>query len=117
MLDLAGLASTEVLRVKKGAGLSAAFLDRVVREHHVEVVAIYDSWFNGIIPSSWTRVATWRLAERSRVTVGDLEVAFYAPSTASAGRLAATLRAFEPRLPHDVIIAGQRPSMAVSAGG
>jgi hypothetical protein len=117
MLDLAGLASTEVLREKKGPGLSAAFLERVVREHHVDVVAIYDSWFTGIIPSSWTRVAAWRLAEGSRVTVGDLEVAFYALSPASASRLAAAIHAFEPRLPRDVITVGQQPSTAVSAGG
>jgi hypothetical protein len=103
LLDLAGLASTEVLRQRKGPGLSAAFLERIVRQHGVEVVAIYDSWFEGIVPSNWTRVATWRLAERSRVTVGGLEVAFYATSAASVGRLAAAVHAFEPRLPRDVM--------------
>jgi hypothetical protein len=105
MLDLAGLASIEVLRARKGPGVSAAFLERVVREHHVEVVAIYDSWFAGMIPPTWTRVGTWRLTARDRVTVGGLKVAFYAPSTALVGRLDAALREFEPRLPRDVIAA------------
>ncbi|HEV7466141.1 MAG TPA: hypothetical protein VGP96_07555 [Candidatus Dormibacteraeota bacterium] len=101
LLDLEGLASFEVLRERRAGTLDSAAVGRIVAEHGVHVVVIYDSWFGGLIPAQWTLVAQWTIS-RADITVGAPVVSWYAPTPADAVVLAQRLHGFDGQLPAEV---------------
>lgn len=101
VVDLIGLGSHTVLRSRKEGHFDSAYLESLVRANDVRAVAIYDRWFDGMIPSSWIKVAQWSLGRR-RVTPADSVVSFYAPSPLAADTLARRMRNFAPSLPTGV---------------
>ena len=100
VVDLWGLASQEA-RQARTAGEDVEWMARLAEEHDAGLAMIYDDpdWFPEV-PAGWTPVAVLR-AEMEHVTVGDLEVTFFATSPSEVARLRAELRDFGPTLPHD----------------
>lgn len=109
LLDLYGLGSIEVLRLRRAGRYDAAALDRLVNERGIRLAIIYDSFFPvgtpgsvGSRPGHWRRVATWELGG-FKVTPANRTISFYAiGGEAEVQSLAAALRAFEARLPRGV---------------
>jgi hypothetical protein len=105
-LDLAGLASSEVLSAKREGRDTTEFLEELSRARHVEVVMLYESWFGDgstvkfggpDLPESWDRVSRWTLPERHQL--GDRTVAFFGTGLRQDELLRKQLAGFEPSLP------------------
>lgn len=101
IVDLMGLGSPAVARARGmriDGPLDAAAVASLTRG--AAVAAVYDAWFVGALPASWTAVARLTIAE-NRVCASDT-VTFYALDASRAEPLANALRGFAPRLPSTV---------------
>jgi hypothetical protein len=96
VLDLWGLGSEEVRRIRKDYSTTKAGFAALVRKHSVEFAMIYDDWFVAAIPDEWCRTAT---LTTSRVTAARGQVAFYSTNADTKSRMDAALRAFGDTLP------------------
>jgi hypothetical protein len=97
LVDLLGLATTEMLR-KPGPGETrAGLVARVAAERHAEVAVIYDRW-RGDLPAGWVRVAALAMAPAEAHWNSRL-VGFYAATPQAGAGLLRRLRAFAPSLP------------------
>lgn len=96
VLDLWGLGSEEIRRIKLAGQVSAKSLDAVVTRRSVKLMMIYDEWFIGLIPEGWRQVARLRT---SQVTAGSGVVAFYITSSANKSEIIDLLQAFRATLP------------------
>jgi hypothetical protein len=111
VLDLVGLGSVTVLRLRRAGHYDAAAIARLARARGVQVAILYDGWFprddgsgegDGARPYGWQRVATWEIS-RLDVTPAEKSVSFYAlGGTESILRLKRALQHFAPRLPPHV---------------
>jgi hypothetical protein len=105
-LDLAGLATAEIMRARLRAAYGPAVIDGLARARGVEMAVVYEEWFQplGGLPRSWVKVGEWTIHDN--VIAGRPTVAFFATSQATVAHVADTLRAFSPRLPPRVDQAG-----------
>jgi hypothetical protein len=100
VLDLWGLGS-EVARVARAkAGSDAAWMERLVQQHHVGLAMIYAAWFPQR-PTDWVELATLKL-NGPPVIAGDRTVTFFATTPATRAELENALRRFAPTLPPGV---------------
>ena len=76
ILDLAGLASIEVIRLSRNDHLNRASFKKLVENSGAPIAIIYERWFSTLIPSEWIKVAEWEISHN--VTAGDSKVSFYA---------------------------------------
>ncbi len=104
VLDLVGLANMEVARKKLRGTYDAEALASLVRRHEVEIILVYDAWFEGQIPAEWIPLGRWQIQDN--VVAGDDAVSFYVPSERWLGKALDCLRAFDARLPADVSRSG-----------
>lgn len=96
VLDLYGLASPEVLRLRAERH-DGAWMESLAVRHQVELVMIYDYWFH-TLPASWQLLA--QLASTNDGgTLGGQHVSFYATSPEAAVSIRAALERFAPTLP------------------
>lgn len=104
VVDLYGLGSTEVAKLKRKRRYTQADIEAIGREKKVPVAVVYDRWFDayGGMPESWTRVGRWRI--RNNVVCGDSAISFYGTSPEQAKTLAAHLREFSEELPDRVLV-------------
>nr|MBP7635383.1 hypothetical protein [Candidatus Ozemobacteraceae bacterium] len=102
ILDLFGLASPEVYRVRIRHEYSTETIDRLVRQAGAETAILTPDWYRmfGGIPASWTQVATWKI-ENNIICASDA-VSFYAIEPDAREDLERRLKEFEPSLPFDV---------------
>ncbi|TVQ93687.1 MAG: hypothetical protein EA397_03765 [Deltaproteobacteria bacterium] len=96
VLDLWGLASSEAAYLRRTSS-SADWMRHLVARHGVELVVIYDAWFEEV-PEEWERLGVL-LMETYRVSAAEDNVSFYATSIESAPRLRAQLERFSATLP------------------
>lgn len=102
VLDLAGLASIEIARLRLSERNAMPFQQLANQTGAADVAIVYESWFPPDTGTDgWQRVATWTIPHN--VVCGDASVSFFARPRAVA-TLRARLRAFAPRLPAAVII-------------
>ncbi len=101
-LDLWGLASMEVLRLKRDKKYDTEAVYKLAAEKRVKIAILYDKWFDryGGIPSQWIKIDEWKIS--NNVVCGDDTVSFYAINSAEMERLRKSLKAFSQRLPKDV---------------
>jgi hypothetical protein len=112
LLDLVGLANSDVFTAKRAGTYSTQFIDDAAKKRRIEIAVIYDSWFSlhprsvfggPPVPSSWIRVRRWRVPFREQL--GDDTVSFYALTPAEAAQLGSRLDAFDATvLPKDVTV-------------
>lgn len=97
VLDLWGLGSEEARTLRANAAAEPAWLGRLVAEHGVGLVMIYDQWFPGQIPRSWRKLAT--LAATYRMTAAFDTVSVYVTGDDEAPAALTALHAFAAQLP------------------
>lgn len=108
-LDLWGLNSLEVAKMKRDGDYDREQIYNLTKSKRTRIAIVYDEWFlrDGIggIPSQWIRVGQWKI--RNNVVAGGNTVSFYAVDDAEEGRLSANLKLFASKLPMNVEQAGK----------
>jgi hypothetical protein len=103
-LDLAGLCSREIGRLKRRRDYDTQAVATLAAAAGVRIAAVYDTWFNGIagprIPSGWIRVGSWHVSDNQ--FLGGDTVSFYAVQPEESEFLERCLREFSWRLPSEV---------------
>ncbi len=99
ILDLGGLGSHAVAKVRSEGEYSAEWVARAAEEHGARIAINYDI---SVIPDSWDKVASWNTGA-VRVAGSDT-VNFYALDPSARAELLANLRAFEHTLPRRVSV-------------
>lgn len=75
-LDLYGLGNSQVAKAMKEGHYNSTEISKLVKEDNIKIVIIYDSWFEGEIPSNWIKVCQWRV--NNSISLGSNTVSFYA---------------------------------------
>ena len=123
IVDVFGLASPEIARLKLSGRFNSSALAKIVSREGVHVAIVYPEWLNQNLPDTWTLVGKWQLPPHilSPVqVVGGASVSFYAPHPNDISRLRQALTVFAPCLPHGIVqsgykIEGNRSCVAASA--
>lgn len=100
VLDLHGLASLEALKMRK-TRTDGDWIPPLTERYGVKLAMIYNAWFVGRIPPSWIKLGELKLG-RSRVTISEDAVAFYALSPEEVPVAQAALEKFAASLPPGV---------------
>ncbi|WP_394842929.1 hypothetical protein LZC95_38385 [Pendulispora brunnea] len=99
IVDLIGLGSPAVARLKLAAAFHGDAVDGVVQGRKIAIV--YDK----LARPSWRKVGSWRIADN--VVCEEPSVSFYAIDHGEGARLVASLREFAPSLPATVEQSGE----------
>ena len=99
VLDLAGLASSEVARLRRSRQWNTASMAEVVGAADVSVVCVYGAPFFDMpaYPSSWVPLGTWTI--KNNVAVAYDTVTFLAPRADRADAARCALESFSRTLP------------------
>lgn len=95
VLDLWGLGSEEVRKMKLLGDLSAESLQKITDKKNVNLIMIYDIWYKNV-PSSWTKVAELKT---SQVSAADGTVSFYVTPKVDLLKIRMLLQQFAKTLP------------------
>jgi hypothetical protein len=102
-LDLYGLGSSEVERLRLQNRFDRDAVDRLTSRKGVEIAIIYDPWFVNKVPKSWVSVSRWKIMDLPHHPgIGYDTVDFYAVDAKQARRLAEHIREFQRDLPDTV---------------
>jgi len=104
MIDLYGIANMDVTKYRLGNSYTKNVIHQLITNNNVQVVVIYNSWFEGQIPDDWIEVGKWKIS--NNVVCGSDEVSFYAPSNLEKEYLISSLADFSQRLPSAVSQSG-----------
>ena len=97
VLDLWGLASAEVMKLRLSAPADG-WAGPVMARHGVDVAIIYEAWLGKALGPGWMAVADLTMNEKIG-KLGDWRVTFYAATPERAAQLRAKLMEFAPSLP------------------
>ncbi|MGA3287240.1 MAG: hypothetical protein ABSD46_07430 [Bacteroidota bacterium] len=104
MLDLVGLASADVLKLKKEGRYTTEQIFQLSKMKDVDLAIVYDPWFQAEnlqgVPPEWIKVGEWAI-EHNVICGGDI-VSFYAVKASEKERLVDNLRSFSSLLPKSV---------------
>jgi hypothetical protein len=100
LLDLFGLGSLDVAEAKRDDVFDREKIDELVQHHEVDLVVIYNSWFEDKIPASWVEIGQWQIS--NNVISSSDTVSFYAPTPAQQSTIIGQLQDFSSQLPADV---------------
>ncbi len=102
VIDLIGLASSEVADARRRDADGTVFFGDLLRRHGAAAACVYDFYFSGrrALPPLWQKVGEWTIPHDAAVS--GATVAFYAPSEPEASRLRTALDRFSDRLPTGV---------------
>jgi hypothetical protein len=101
-LDLFGLASLDVARLRRANRFTAASADSLARAQQIKLAIVYDTWQDPALLKRWNKVASWQ--NQHNVVLGSDSVSFYALDAADTTALRNHLEAYQPLLPADVIV-------------
>ena len=96
VLDLWGLGSEEVRKLRSFGQFDQGTIEKVVENAHVDYAMIYKSWFKQGIPESWCLLA---ILKTETVTAASSSVYFYATNQSATEKMTAALSLFAPTLP------------------
>ena len=104
VLDLVGLASADVLKLKTEGSYTTQQIYQLSRNKDIAIAIIYDTWFQlenlQGVPSEWIKVGEWKINDN--VICGGDVVSFYAVKVSEEERLMHNLRLFSKVLPMSV---------------
>jgi len=100
VLDLVGLADTEVARARRSGTFDAAFVRDLAKRRGISLAVVYEDWFLGQLPPEWRRVACWRVAE----PFWGATVAFFVVDPRDVGHWQQALERMAPLLPDGVVV-------------
>jgi hypothetical protein len=101
VLDLYGLGSEEVRRLKMTGVYDTKTLFMLVERKHVSLIMIYDEWFKSKIPTDWKKVA---ILNTSQVTSASDHVSFYITPKANRTKALDLLHQFGKTLPKGAVL-------------
>jgi hypothetical protein len=101
-LDLYGLASLDVARLRRANRFTAGSADSLARAQQIKLAIVYDTWQDPALLKRWNKVASWQ--NQHNVVLGSDSVSFYALDPADTTALRKSLEAYQPSLPGDVIV-------------
>ncbi len=107
-LDVFGLGSLEVARLRISGRYNGESLGELARAKGARIAIVYETWlekYAGGVPSDWVEVGKWRILRN--LVCGDDVVTFYAIGPDEQPVLAANLREFSGRLPKEVVESGK----------
>jgi hypothetical protein len=102
IVDLWGLATTEVAKSRKEKYWTSPFLDSLSKANKVPIAMVYDVWFDDGFKDHWYKVASWQI--QNNIICGDDEVSFYALDSTHVPVLKQQLVQFQPQLPRTVTV-------------
>jgi hypothetical protein len=100
LLDIWGLGSIEVTRLKHDGGYGAGAIASLAKARGTQIAITYEHGLNIAIPREWKLVGRWTIPKN--VICASDTVAFWAVDAAEESALRQHLREFGPRLPADV---------------
>jgi hypothetical protein len=104
LLDLVGLASIDILKLKTEEAYTTQNIGQLSRDKNIVLAIVYDKWFQledlEGLPSEWIKVGNWKI--QNNVVCGGDSVSFYAVKASEKDRLAYNLRLFSNMLPLSV---------------
>jgi hypothetical protein len=100
VLDLEGLGSEPVRRLRMTGTYGATQMSEVTAHYGIGLVMIYESWF-GSVPPSWRRIA---IMHTESVTSFSGDVSFFVTPDADIGRVTKALADFQSSLPRRVTL-------------
>ena len=102
-LDLWGLGSADVERLRVRGAFDREAIDRLTAASHVQIAVIYRSWFADKIPAGWVPIEDWTITDiKGHSVLGGDTVTFYAVNPSEASSLAHNLLEFDRQLPPGV---------------
>jgi hypothetical protein len=107
LLDLWGLGSMPVARLKLTHAWDQGQVSRLAREDGVDIAVVYDAWYADIggLPSDWERVGQWTV--QNNVVLGDSTISLYCVNPSERNTLIEDLKQFSAALPQDVKQSGE----------
>jgi hypothetical protein len=113
VLDLVGLGSVEVARLKRENRFDTAAIAGLLAAEQIEYVAVCDDWFvkKQTLPRTLFPVGAWTI-DNNIICAGP-KISFYATNESNAARLAAALHRYAPRLPSGVVVTYERAAVGV----
>lgn len=99
-LDLIGLGSLEVAKLKMEGLYSTQQMQDLATQKEVKIAIIYDHWFMGGIPSDWIKVGEWTIP--NNVVAGGDTVSFYAINPEEEKKLKENLKEFSSSIPDNI---------------
>ncbi len=105
-LDLWGLATPAVARLRRRGDYGKEEIARLALERGAGIAVVHDFYYRhlGGLPPEWTKVGEWQV--RNNVVGGSPAVSFYALKASEAGPLIAHLVGFSAELPPGVVQSG-----------
>lgn len=100
VLDLVGLADTEVARARRAGTFDAAFVRELANRRGISLAVVYEDWFPGQLPPEWRRLARWRVAE----PFWGSTVSFFAVDPRDLAHWQQALERMAPLLPDGVVV-------------
>ncbi|MFH0882187.1 MAG: hypothetical protein V2A56_04305 [bacterium] len=104
VIDLWGLASTDVMRLQQAGKLTSEAVDSLSRAGGASVAVLYDGWLNyrGGIPGNWVPIASLTLPDN--IASAFPRVSIFATSASAAPRVARAVQLFSLTLPEEVTL-------------
>ncbi|MFA6455273.1 MAG: hypothetical protein WCW40_00515 [Bacteroidota bacterium] len=112
ILDLWGLASREVWKLRLANPLKTAWMDSVVTSNEIKLAILYDVWFP-FLPPAWTKVAELTLTKRE-VTASENVVSYYATRADAVDGVKEALKRWQKTLPQQSMLVFANPVIALA---
>jgi hypothetical protein len=104
LLDLVGLASIDVLKLKIEDTYTTQSIGQLSRDKNIVLAIVYDKWFQledlEGLPPEWIKVGNWKI--QNNVICGGDAVSFYAVKSSGKDQLVRNLQLFSNLLPLSV---------------
>lgn len=104
IVDVYGLASTEITKLKLHGQFDAASLSRITERNGVRVALVYREPLGSALPPEWKLAGAWKLPEH--YIVGGDTVSFYALNDSELGPLRQALSNYASCLPAGIAQSG-----------
>lgn len=98
IFDIWGLANNTIAKAKIENHYSGAFFDSLARSEKVELLMMYDFWFDSSYTRHFIPITHWRMDENH--ICGSDKLSFYAPNEQAAEVLRQNLKSFSDSLPN-----------------
>lgn len=106
VLDYVGLSNEKVRKfvLLEDRSLGNGWMGAITKDYNVGLAILYSNWFGGLIPKSWTKVASLRISDdiQSFKYLDLDEIDFYATRPSEVGVLLPKFRKFAKELPESV---------------
>jgi hypothetical protein len=101
IVDFVGLGSYDMLKARKDGTLDAAFTERQLVAHDVQVIVVHDDFFKNIIPKGWGSAGRWCVTS-AHIALSSSCVTFYAREGDQLARLQGAFDAYSAQLPEGI---------------